>query len=242
MGCRLWGRTELDTTEVTQQQQQHVGVGSWLHIFRVSSQSPGRNQILYCRVLLSEFCFQFSLFRGQSFSDILLPSLAVSTRNQHVSRFPRLVPQNEFSLSRSLSNASKEMILHCIQHVQVFYSLNIFLLVFHTVRNRNYFLSFFFFGVQLLYNVLVSAVEQNESAIHIHTVPLLGICLPFSSSQSTEWSSLCHTVVSYWLSVLYIAVYVYVNLYLPIHPAPSLLSLMFKNWFSMSVSLFLLCK
>ena len=25
MGCRLWGRTESDTTEVTQQQQQHSG-------------------------------------------------------------------------------------------------------------------------------------------------------------------------------------------------------------------------
>ena len=24
MGCRLWGRTELDTTEATQQQQQQV--------------------------------------------------------------------------------------------------------------------------------------------------------------------------------------------------------------------------
>jgi len=26
VGCRLCGRTELDTTEVTQQQQQHFGV------------------------------------------------------------------------------------------------------------------------------------------------------------------------------------------------------------------------
>ena len=32
VGCRLWGRTESDTTEVTQQQQQQVeyGVPSWL--------------------------------------------------------------------------------------------------------------------------------------------------------------------------------------------------------------------
>ena len=26
VGCRLWGHTELDTTKVTQQQQQHVMV------------------------------------------------------------------------------------------------------------------------------------------------------------------------------------------------------------------------
>ena len=30
LGCRLWGRTESDTTEVTQQQQQH---GSSIFIF-----------------------------------------------------------------------------------------------------------------------------------------------------------------------------------------------------------------
>ena len=29
VGCRLWGRTELDTTEATQQQQQHLGLGGF---------------------------------------------------------------------------------------------------------------------------------------------------------------------------------------------------------------------
>ena len=56
MGCRLWGRTESDTTEVTQQQQQRAGFGgggqrclsigverrlgrqtSYLHIYLASS-------------------------------------------------------------------------------------------------------------------------------------------------------------------------------------------------------------
>ena len=29
MGCRLWGRTESDTTEATYQQQQTLGEGTW---------------------------------------------------------------------------------------------------------------------------------------------------------------------------------------------------------------------
>ena len=32
VGCRLWGRTELDTTEATQQQQQHMP--STVHKFK----------------------------------------------------------------------------------------------------------------------------------------------------------------------------------------------------------------
>ena len=36
VGCRLWGYTESDTTEVTQQQQQDFGSSvfhKWLHVF-----------------------------------------------------------------------------------------------------------------------------------------------------------------------------------------------------------------
>ena len=33
VGCRLWGRTELDTTEVTQQQQQHCNKFPSQHLF-----------------------------------------------------------------------------------------------------------------------------------------------------------------------------------------------------------------
>ena len=46
-------------------------------------------------------------------------------------------------------------------------------------------------GVQLLYYiVLVSAAQQNESALFIYIYPLWGTSFPFSSSQNTEMSSL----------------------------------------------------
>ena len=49
----------------------------------------------------------------------------------------------------------------------------------------------------MLYNaVLVCAVQQSESAVHIHIFPLFWIPFPFRSPQSTEQSSLCYTVGS----------------------------------------------
>ena len=46
----------------------------------------------------------------------------------------------------------------------------------------------------MLYNtVLISAVQQSESAIHIHISPLFWIPFPFRSPQSTEQSSLGYT-------------------------------------------------
>ena len=39
VGCRLWGHTESDTTEATQQQQQQQGtekMGSYCSVYRVS--------------------------------------------------------------------------------------------------------------------------------------------------------------------------------------------------------------
>ena len=46
----------------------------------------------------------------------------------------------------------------------------------HTCNLHSFFIALFMFiGVYLLYNgVLVPAVEQSESALHIHTSPLLG--------------------------------------------------------------------
>ena len=53
MGCRLWGRTESDTTEVTQQQQQQGNhdhskeregaTGRWLSIHHVGDISNSRS-------------------------------------------------------------------------------------------------------------------------------------------------------------------------------------------------------
>ena len=36
VGCHLWGRTELDTTEVTYQQQQQKQLSTWLIMKRVA--------------------------------------------------------------------------------------------------------------------------------------------------------------------------------------------------------------
>ena len=64
-----------------------------------------------------------------------------------------------------------------------------------------------FIGVQLIYTVvLVSAVQQSESIIHIHISTLFQILFPYISLHSIEQSSLCYTVRSYQLSILYIVV------------------------------------
>ena len=69
------------------------------------------------------------------------------------------------------------------------------------------FLKLIFIGVWLIYNVvLVSAVQQSESVIHIHISTLFQILFPSRSLQSIEQSSLCYTVGSYWLSILHIVV------------------------------------
>ena len=41
MGCRLWGRTELDTTEATQQQQQGFPGGSGGKEYACKAGDPG---------------------------------------------------------------------------------------------------------------------------------------------------------------------------------------------------------
>ena len=46
--------------------------------------------------------------------------------------------------------------------------------------------------------MLVSTVQQSESAIHIHISPLFWISFPLRSPQSTEESSLWYTVGSHW--------------------------------------------
>ena len=70
-----------------------------------------------------------------------------------------------------------------------------------------FFQKIFLIGVQLFYNVvLVSTVQRSESAICIHISPLFWISFPFKSSQNIEQSSLCYTVGSHQLSVLYIVV------------------------------------
>ena len=70
---------------------------------------------------------------------------------------------------------------------------------------------FFFIGIYLLYNIiLVSAVQQSESAICIHICPPSWISLPTPipshpsrSSQSTMLSFLCLISASYCLLLVF---------------------------------------
>ena len=52
VGCRLWGPTELDTTEVTQQQQQQH-VTQLLFIFSVGIKFQTLRKFDYCKMVLS---------------------------------------------------------------------------------------------------------------------------------------------------------------------------------------------
>ena len=64
-----------------------------------------------------------------------------------------------------------------------------------------------FIGVQFIYNVvLVSAVQQSQSVVHLQISTPFQILFPYKSLQSTEQSSLCYAVGSYQLSILYIVV------------------------------------
>jgi len=89
--------------------------------------------------------------------------------------------------------------------------------------------------------MLVSTVQQSESILPIHISPLFWISFPFRLPQSRQYSSLCYTVGSHYLPVLYVVVYIYVSFisqFIP-NPIPPLVTI---NLFSTSVILFLLCK
>ena len=98
---------------------------------------------------------------------------------------------------------------------------------------------------KLLYNVVVvSAVQQYESALGIHIPPPSHAhpqSQPSRSSQSIELNSLCYAAASHLLSMLQLIVYIcqcYSCQFFPRSSSPTVsLSL-----FSMSVSLFLPCK
>ena len=62
-----------------------------------------------------------------------------------------------------------------------------------------------FIGVQLIYNVvLVSALQQSESVIHIHVSSLFYILFLYKSLQSLQQSSLCYKISHYYSYLFYI--------------------------------------
>ena len=72
-----------------------------------------------------------------------------------------------------------------------------FFVFFCCAKACKFFFKLIFIGVQLLYNVvLVSTVQQNASAMHIHISPLFWISFPLRSPQSIKQGSLCSTVGS----------------------------------------------
>ena len=61
---------------------------------------------------------------------------------------------------------------------------------------------FFLIGVQLIYNVvLISAVQQSDSVIHMHISTPFQFLFPYRSLQSTEQSSLCYRGIFIYNSV-----------------------------------------
>ena len=56
--------------------------------------------------------------------------------------------------------------------------------------NKNIFL----IEVQLIYDVLISAVHQNDSVIHIYILSFFYILSHYGLSQEIGYSSLCYTV------------------------------------------------
>ena len=70
-------------------------------------------------------------------------------------------------------------------------------------------LNLFFIEVQLIYNVvLISAVQQSDSVIHIHTF-FFNIVFHYGLSQGIGYSSLCYTVEPGCLSILNLIVCTY---------------------------------
>ena len=92
VGCRLWGPTELDTTEVTQQQQQQ----------HISLQGCLLNNSQSCPRRVTEV--------------VLKPAMSILARNQFISQIPSSLPcMQKFQDSRMLKSLRREpcLLLSC---------------------------------------------------------------------------------------------------------------------------------
>ena len=67
-----------------------------------------------------------------------------------------------------------------------------------------FFFLFFYIEIQLINNVRVSGVQQSDSVLHIHVSVIFQILFPFRLLQYIKQSPLCYIVGPYWLSILFI--------------------------------------
>ena len=83
----------------------------------------------------------------------------------------------------------------------------------HVSLLQSLFLLFLIFtGVQLLYCVvLVSTLQQGESATYLHASPLFWISFPLGLHRGLNRASCAYTVDSRQLSILYIASIMYIS-------------------------------
>ena len=110
---------------------------------------------------------------------------------KYCTQFIQLITNNlkrKINQHKYLSQVQKEIIFQSFLHVHLFT----------------------YIGIQLYYIVLlVSAIEQSESAVCIHVSSLFWLSFPFSSPQSAEQSPMCCAVGSHMLSILYTVVYIF---------------------------------
>ena len=157
VGCRLWDRTESDTTEATQQQQQYASwhISPW--VYPVWNSFFLLDLINYFLFHVGEI-FNYNLFKN--FLIPFLPSFSLTSRNNaNVAAFDIIPEVSETVLSSFHS----------------FY----FILIF-----RSYFQHFIFQLTASFFCFRYSAIDSLQSILISVGVLFVSVCLFFNSSRS----------------------------------------------------------